>query len=91
MSIVFLNNNHEGAVASWEVPIANRELLIQWVRAGKIEGAICIPVTFDVTTELSTPHSVKFLLLIKLIEFLRVVANWSIGVVCTQESRLQLL
>ena len=83
LSIVFRNNYLNGAVARGEVAIADWELLIQGVRAGKIKGAICAPVALDVTTELGTPHCVKFLLLIEFIEFLRVVANRSIGIVCT--------
>ncbi len=58
MSIVFGNNNLDGAVARREVAIADWELLIQGVRASKIKGAICTPVTLDVTTELGTPHGV---------------------------------
>jgi hypothetical protein len=83
LSIVFRNNYLNGAVARREVAIADWELLIQGVRASQIKGAICTPVALDVTTELGTPHRVKFLLLIEFIEFLRVVANRSIGIVCT--------
>jgi len=82
LSIVFGNNYFDGAVARGEVAIADGELLIQGVRTSKIKGAICTPVTLDVTTELGTPYGVQLLLLIELIEFLRVVANRSKGVVC---------
>jgi hypothetical protein len=56
LCIVFRKNYLNGAVARGEVAIANWELLIQGVRAGKIKGAICTPVTLDVTAELGTPH-----------------------------------
>lgn len=83
LSIVFRYNYLYGAVARGEVAIADWELLIQGVRARKIKGAICTPVALDVTTELGTPYRVEFLLLIEFIEFLRVVANRSKGIVCT--------